>query len=211
MPESKFKVQESNQKMKIYTKVGDAGQTDLWGGGKLERRVAKSHPRVEAIGAVDELNAHLGLCAVCAPPGAQSGQDIPNDALTAQLVTLGARLFELGADVANPRSAGDPAQRLLAPTAESELEGWIDAFEQGLPPLRHFILPGGSERSARLQVARAVCRRTERSLVALAQAGEAVAPENLAFINRLGDWLFVAARVANQTAGAPEVIWRGGR
>ncbi len=188
--------------MKIYTKTGDAGHTDLWGGGKLERRVAKSHPRVEAIGAVDELNTHLGLCAAC-------GRGREKDALNVQLITLGARLFELGADVANPRSAGDPGQRLLCPAAESELEGWIDAWEQTLPPLRHFILPGGSERAARLQVARAVCRRAERCLVALAQASEAVAPENLAFVNRLGDWLFVAARVANQVAGETEVIWQG--
>lgn len=186
--------------MKIYTKQGDAGQTDLWGGGKLGRRVAKSHPRVEAIGAVDEANAHLGLCAACQP----------KDALTAQLITLQIRLFELGADVANLKAAQDPAGCLLAPGAEAELETWIDSWEATLPPLRHFILPGGCERSARLQVARAACRRAERALVALAESGEALPATALVFVNRLSDLLFVMARAANRAAGVGDVEWRGG-
>lgn len=154
---------------------------------------------MEAIGAVDELNAHLGLCAT-------TGE---KDALAAQLITLCAKLFELGADLADTESSTPGAKRLLPAGAEQELEVWIDGWEAVLPPLRHFILPGGSERSARLQVARAVCRRAERSLVTIWEAGDALPPGALAFVNRLGDLLFVMARVANQAAGVGEVEWRG--
>jgi cob(I)alamin adenosyltransferase len=181
-------------RVKIYTRTGDAGETGLLGGA----RVRKSVLRVEAYGEIDELNASLGLAAVClGDPG------------TAALVTRIQRdLFALSARVADVRSGGAAASDKTAFPEEqvTALERAIDAAEEGLPALKTFLLPGGGEAGARLHLARTVCRRAERRLVALA-AQEAVPPVFLAYLNRLSDLLFVLARSANARAGVPEVAW----
>ena len=182
--------------MKVYTRRGDGGETDLFGG----ERVAKYALRVEAYGAVDELNAALGSAA------AQT--DDPE--LLRLLQDLQAQLFALGGCLATP----DPAQRAKSgmpePAADdvSELEELIDGFEGELEPLRRFVLPGGAPLAAALHVARTVCRRAERRCVELAQ-GEPVSASAIAFLNRLSDLLFVLARVANRRAGVADVEWQG--
>jgi cob(I)alamin adenosyltransferase len=178
--------------MKIYTRTGDTGQTSLFGG----TRVGKDNPRVQAYGDVDELNANLGLARACA-----------NDAeLDADLIQLQRDLFALGAQLADPSAtvATRVAKALIQDTDVTRLEQMIDKFEAELIPLRNFILAGGTSCGATLHVARAVCRRAERSMVALEPA---VDPVLLRYINRLSDLLFVLARTVNQRAGAAEAIW----
>jgi len=182
--------------VKVYTRRGDGGQTDLFGG----ERVAKDALRVEAYGAVDEVNAALGTAAAAA-------QDTELRALIHRLQAL---LFALGGVLATP----DPAHRTKsgmpepAPSDVDELERQIDAFEGELPPLRRFVLPGGTACAAALHVARTTCRRAERRCVELAR-GEDVAPSAIAVLNRLSDLLFVMARVANRRAGVADVEWEG--
>ena len=182
--------------MKIYTRTGDDGTTGLIGG----RRVSKADPRLDCYGTVDELNAAVGLAAVA------TGKD-----LAAQLRDVQNDLFVLGSHLAAPTD--DPkAAASLPPLDESiihRLEREIDAAEMNLPPLRQFILPGGSEPSARLHLARTVCRRAERLVVALATE-VAIPPVTLRYLNRLSDWLFVMARRANREAGVEDVPWLHG-
>jgi len=184
--------------VKIYTRTGDSGQTGLFGG----ERVSKADPRVEAYGTVDELNTLLGLVRAKLPAGA----------LSDLLADVQGTLFEVGAELATAR-VEDPklASRVPRVSASSVqvLEGWIDRLAADLPPLRGFVLPGGSEAGALFHVARAVCRRAERRVVALAERA-AVNPEILRFLNRLGDLLFVAARWVNLAAGTAEAPWRAG-
>jgi cob(I)alamin adenosyltransferase len=180
--------------VRIYTRTGDAGETGLLGG----QRVRKSALRVEAYGELDELNACLGLAATASA-----------DAGTAQLLTQVQRhLFALGARVADVRKTGvAAAEKTAFPDAHvATLERAIDLAEEALPPLKVFVIPGGSEAGARLHLARTVCRRAERRLVALA-AQEDVPPVFLAYLNRLSDLLFVLARAANHRAGFPEIPW----
>lgn len=186
--------------MKIYTKTGDAGETGLFGG----PRVPKDDARVEAYGAVDELNAALGAArARCADPD-----------LGALLGAAQDHLFTIGAQLATPPAAVKARAVLAAvePAWTAALEAAIDRLEVELPPLRHFILPGGAPLAADLHVARAVSRRAERRAVSLHRQ-EPLAPELLAYLNRLSDFLFVAARAANRRAGVEEVAWdpRGDR
>jgi len=177
--------------MKIYTKEGDGGETGLYGG----QRVWKDALRVETYGTVDECNALLGAALT-----------LVEDAEAREVVTrIQGELFEVGADLATPLTRGEAAGRLGA-EATARLEAEIDRFEAELPPLRHFILPGGSPGGAALHQARAVCRRAERRLVTLGQA-EAISPEVARYLNRLSDHLFVLARLVNARAGAPETIW----
>jgi cob(I)alamin adenosyltransferase len=179
--------------VKIYTKTGDAGETGLLGG----RRVRKSVPRVEAYGEVDELNACLGL----------AGAALTDSGTTTLLTEIQRHLFALGARVADVRSNHPAADKTVFPEAHvTALERAIDLAEEGLPPLKAFVIPGGSEVGARLHLARTVCRRAERRLVALA-AQEDVPPVFLAYLNRLSDLLFVLARAENHRAGAPEIPW----
>ncbi|MBX2850846.1 MAG: cob(I)yrinic acid a,c-diamide adenosyltransferase [Phycisphaeraceae bacterium] len=177
--------------MKLYTKRGDDGHTDLIGGA----RVSKNHLRVSAYGAVDELNATIGLALA----------DCAIDAINKGLITTQCRLFDLGADLATPNSAKAVSSRLTAEHV-SELESQIDAASEQLEPLRSFILPGGSVLAARLHIARTVCRRAEREVVALAEH-EAVDPTATIYLNRLADLLFALARLANAKAGVPDVPW----
>ena len=200
--------------MKIYTRTGDDGTTGLFGGG----RVSKNAPRIRACGALDELNASIGV-ARAALPG--SGEECPGPAgrptgadadLEALLARIQANLFDVGAELASPPGAKASAH-VRGATREDvrTLEEAIDQFEKELEPLRQFVLPGGSPFAARIHLARSVCRRAEREIVALGESEPVGAPV-LAFMNRLSDLLFVVARAANSRAGRHELKWtaRGG-
>lgn len=180
--------------MKIYTKTGDDGRTGLFGG----QRVSKTHPRVEAYGAVDELNASLGLAAAF----------LEDEELRGAVRRQQSRLFDLGADLATPpdTAAGDWLHRVPSSWVR-ELETEIDALEADLPPLHTFIVPGGHPGAAGLHVARTICRRAERLAVAALEAGEAINEDGVRYLNRLSDWLFVTARAANARAGVPDRSW----
>lgn len=183
--------------MKIYTRTGDEGTTGLFGG----QRVAKTHPRVEAYGALDELNAVLGLAAAWT---------VDAD-LRARLEVVQARLFTLGADLATPADTAASAWiRRVPPEWTSELEAEMDAMDGELGPLASFILPGGTPTAAGLHLARTVCRRAERASVRARASGEPINDHVLAYLNRLGDWLFVAARLANARADVRETPWQTG-
>jgi cob(I)alamin adenosyltransferase len=179
---------------RIYTKTGDAGETGLFGGG----RVVKSHPRVEAYGAVDELNAVLGWVLA----------SVHDDAIRQRLTVIQADLFAIGAHLATQVPEGRTAPKLpeLPAARIATLESWIDGAGAELPELRSFILPGGTPGGAALHVARTVCRRAERRVVELAR-GDDVAPDIVVYLNRLSDLLFVLARLENRRAGEPEQPW----
>ncbi|HSV72363.1 MAG TPA: cob(I)yrinic acid a,c-diamide adenosyltransferase [Chthonomonadales bacterium] len=180
---------------RIYTRTGDDGSTGLIGG----RRVGKDSPRVEACGAVDELNAHVGRALACHG----------SPALAAMLRAAQDALFRIGAELATPPdAAGIPGTRTASVTAGhvAALERAIDAVAAGLPALRTFILPGGSPLAADLHVARAVCRRAERRCAAL-HARELVGEHVLPYLNRLSDLLFVLARQMNRDAGVEDTPW----
>ena len=178
--------------MKIYTRGGDQGETSLFGG----RRVAKDHVRIESYGQVDELNALLGVALL----------HVDHPQLQERLRRIQSELFTLGADLATPLDvASDYVVRMdQAPVARLEQE--IDQAEAELPPLRHFILPGGGAGAAHLHLARTVCRRAERATARLA-GQEPVNPAALVYLNRLSDWLFVMARLVNHREGQAETPW----
>lgn len=181
--------------MKIYTRTGDEGETGLFGGG----RVPKQHLRIHAYGEVDELNCLLAWCA-----------DEATMQFQIRLRREMRHLFALGAHLATPPEAGKRARGQLPewrPELVKTLESEIDQWDAELPPLKNFILPGGTELSARLHLARAICRRVERTLCAL-HADEPVEPALRAYVNRLSDWLFVHARAANYKSGVDDVIWK---
>lgn len=181
--------------LRIYTRTGDAGDTGLFGGG----RVPKDAVRVDAYGEVDELNAALGLAAAISP----------EPRIDDMLAPIQRDLFSIGAILATPdrdRMRDQLAKARLDDTRVAELEGAIDAAEESLPPLRAFVLPGGSPKAAALHVARTVCRRAERRVVQLAREEE-IPGDVIVYLNRLSDLLFVLARLANERDGAPEVTW----
>ena len=182
------------KKSKLYTRLGDRGETSLFGGG----RVPKDHLRVDAYGQLDELSAALGLLIVA----------LPADALRHQLQQVQNELFDLGAELATP-----PESRLqykLPPGVEESdwrrLEKLLDEYDAQVPPLRAFVLPGGHETAAREHLARTVCRRAERAVVRLAHEEE-VRDDVITYLNRLSDFLFVVARLLNVRAGVPEIEW----
>jgi cob(I)alamin adenosyltransferase len=183
--------------VKVYTRRGDAGETDLFGG----ERVAKDHQRVEAYGAVDELNAALGVAGA-----ASASPDV-----SALVETLQARLFDLGAQLATPDAARRAKTGLSGPgdADVEDLERRIDTLEAELAPLRRFVLPGGSAGAAAFHLARTVCRRAERRVVALGRS-EPLEPAAIRYLNRLSDLLFVLARVENRRAGRGDVEWTQG-
>jgi cob(I)alamin adenosyltransferase len=178
---------------RIYTRGGDRGETSLGDGS----RVPKLDCRIGAFGAVDELNSQIGLALAADLPGS----------IRPVLERVQQTLFDVGADLSVPFGVTD---RLRVTQARvEELEVRCDELNADLPPLKSFVLPGGSEASARLHVARAVCRRAERE--ALAAAGEHdVNPLVLVYLNRLSDLLFIAARAANAAAGRDEALWTPG-
>lgn len=182
--------------MKIYTRTGDAGETALFGGG----RVSKDHPRVAAYGTVDELNAVVGWAAVT----------VRDPEIRGRLARIQHDLFAVGADLsAPPREDGGrhphvppfPSERI------GDMERWMDVADEELPALREFVLPGGTPGAAALHVARTVCRRAERAVVRLATL-EAVEDDLVPFLNRLSDLCFTFARLENARAGVPDVTWR---
>ncbi len=178
---------------RIYTRTGDAGKTALRGG----KRVSKSDPRVEAYGTVDETASALGVAAAAMARGTGN----PGwDELIAIVTGLQRDLFMVGARLAAPDGSGGEVP------AAADLESVIDRFSAGLPPFRRFILPGGGPAGAALHLARTICRRAERRVVALSEA-EQVDPDLLAYLNRLSDLLFVLARVANSLEGTAETEW----
>jgi cob(I)alamin adenosyltransferase len=175
--------------MKVYTKTGDAGVTSLYSGG----RVGKDHPRIEAYGTVDELNSLLGLLAA---------EDLPAG-MAEQLAQVQAVLFEIGASLADPEAKLDATP----PSWSADpLERWIDAMDVGLEELRAFILPGGTRPAAVAHLARTVCRRAERRVLAVDSVAEGIIP----YLNRLSDALFVAARAINARQGVADPEWRRG-
>ena len=180
--------------MKIYTRTGDAGGTALFGG----TRVSKADSRVAAYGDVDELNACLGAV--------RAQSELAGD-IAGLLEQLQKDLFAIGARLADPgeKIAERVTKAAVTDADIQRLEDWIDRFEAELPPLRRFILPGGNRAGALLHLSRTVCRRAERSIVALGT--EHVEAHLLAYVNRLSDLLFVLARVVNHRAGQPEVEW----
>lgn len=189
--------------MKIYTRTGDEGETGLFGGG----RVPKDDTRVEAYGAVDELNAMLGHAAI------QMAVELQAE-LAAAIRRVQADLFTLGAHLATPSAneggrAGEHIPPLPAERVE-EMERWMDDAEEELPPLRVFILPGGTEAAARLHLARTVCRRAERRVISLARR-EKIDATAIRYLNRLSDLLFVLARLVNHRAGVEDVAWEPNR
>lgn len=176
--------------MKIYTKTGDAGETGLFGG----PRVRKDHARIDAFGTVDELNSHLGLV-----------RTLPKSAPLDELLRrIQCELFDLGAELATP---GDAAERIGMQHVEA-LESSIDHYDALLEPLKCFILPTGTPLAAAIHVARTVCRRAERRVVALAAQLDTVIPSNaIEYLNRLGDLLFVLARFANKQENVADDPW----
>jgi cob(I)alamin adenosyltransferase len=179
--------------MKIYTKTGDSGETSLFD----NTRVSKADARVDAYGEVDELNACLGAARA-------AGVD---DEIAALIELLQKDLFALGARLADPSARIAPRVEKVAigDAAVQRLEHVIDRLEDTLPPLRRFVLPGGSSAGALLHLARTVCRRAERRVIAL--GGDAVDPVLIIYLNRLSDLLFVMARAVNHRSGVPETEW----
>jgi len=175
---------------KIYTRTGDAGTTGLADGS----RVPKDAPRIEAIGAVDELNSALGL--LLAEP-------LP-EAVRACLAGAQHDLFDVGGELAVPGHA------IVGKAHVERLERELDSFNAQLPPLRDFVLPGGTRAAALAHSARTTCRRAERRLVTLSRKQE-LAPALLAYVNRLSDLLFVVARELNRAAGQADVLWQQGK
>lgn len=194
---------------RIYTRTGDDGSTMLGDGS----RVAKNSARVEAYGDLDELNSFLGVAIVLAKKGG----------LKSQLQAIQNTLFDVSSDLCVPmppkgdggkqagggRLARQKNHPRLPASRATELELWIDGYNEHLKPLDSFILPGGSDLAAALHVARCVCRRAERRVLTLAQK-ETINPEVLKYVNRLSDYLFVVARVANRN-GKTDVKWRPGK
>jgi cob(I)alamin adenosyltransferase len=181
--------------VKIYTKTGDRGETGLLGG---PPRVRKDDPRVAAYGEVDELNAAIGAVRA----------RVEDPEIEAQLARVQDELLCVGAQLATPQGARSrSAVPPVDPRWTERLETAIDAWEKELPPLSRFVLPGGTRTAAALHLARCTCRRAERQVVALDAGSGEVEPALLAYLNRLSDFLFVAARIGNHRAGRPEVTW----
>jgi len=186
--------------MKIYTRTGDKGETGLFGG----QRVPKDSERVEAYGDVDELNAVLGSAVVYLE------MDGVNEVVPG-LREIQADLFTLGARLATPAPEDGGRENRHIPTLPAgriaSMERWIDAMDDELEPLKNFILPGGTRAAAALHLARTVCRRAERRVVALARHAH-IDAEIVTYLNRLSDLLFTLARLANRRAGVPDVAWQ---
>lgn len=181
------------ERPRLYTKTGDAGETGLFDG----TRVSKADPRVDAYGEVDELNAMLGVVRT----------QEPGERVDAMLDRIQRDLFAVGAALADPRHriAARVVKAALGDDDVARLEGWIDELDAEVPPLRRFILAGGSVPGATLHLARTVCRRAERRIIAL--GADTTDTATLVYVNRLSDLLFAMARAVNHRRGVPEVEW----
>lgn len=191
--------------MKIYTKIGDRGTTLLADG----QTVSKTSLRVEAYGVVDELNAHLGLLRDLLEPHEIGHQRIRH--LVSGTLTIQRELFDIGSRLANFQSkdlAAQEAWRERLITAVQRLESEMDDHATWLPPLTHFVLPGGHLGNSTAHVARTVCRRAERTVLEL-DAHESLEPQLKVYLNRLSDWLFIASRVVSYSFKAREILWTG--
>lgn len=196
---------------KIYTKTGDKGETGLFGGA----RVPKSHIRVEAYGTVDELNSYIGLLSDLMPPPRAveaNTQDSPTAHRKKEVLKeIQDRLFTIGSVLAS-----DPTKNMMTPDVKMEdiqrLENEIDVMDAELPPLKNFILPGGHSTVSFCNIARTVCRRAERLIIALdtleKQEGREIEPLVIQYINRLSDYLFVLGRKIAKDLGVDEIIWK---
>lgn len=184
---------------KIYTRTGDGGDTGLGDGS----RVPKTHPRVDAMGCADELNSVIGLLVESLKSELKS--ETPDELREIAAFLRGAqhRIFDVGGEISIPGYA------IITNDHVTAVEKALDALNERLPPLDNFILPGGSQPIAQCHHARAVCRRAERALAALAES-ESINPAGLAFLNRLSDYLFVAARSCARVTGVEEVLWEQG-
>jgi cob(I)alamin adenosyltransferase len=179
--------------LRIYTRSGDKGETTLFGG----KRVPKDETRVEAYGTVDELNSHLGFCLL----------SMKNQSSVNLIDRIQRDLFAIGAMLASPDKSQLDEKSKLTESSVDYLERNIDNIEKQLQPIQAFILPGGSEPAARFHVARAVCRRAERKVVALLRKEE-VDPVIVKYLNRLSSLLFVLARYENKLAGETDTFWK---
>lgn len=179
--------------MKIYTKTGDDGSTSLFGG----TRVQKNNIRINAYGTIDELNSVIGI--------AVSG-DI-NDEIKFELENIQNVLFQIGSELASPENVKSNIIKRTSEEDVKNLETLIDKFDEKLPPLKNFILPGGNNSAAQLHFARTVCRRAERIIVELKEF-ELVSKNVLIYVNRLSDLLFVLARYQNLSRSTAEIIWK---
>jgi cob(I)alamin adenosyltransferase len=179
-----------NRLTKIYTRTGDNGTTGLGDGSRID----KDDPRIEAIGAIDELNSVLGLLL---------SQELPQN-IRERLSPIQHRLFDIGGELCLP---GKPVHRALSSEDIEALEAALEQLNADLPPLREFILPGGCPAAAIGHLARTVCRRAERRLVRLAKTTE-LDPAAVTYLNRLSDLLFVVARQLNRLAGRTDVYWQ---
>lgn len=184
--------------MKLYTRTGDDGKTALFSGD----RVGKDHPRIEAYGTVDELNACLGLSLAAVTTEDEVAVDLRKD-----LAKIQSRCFDLGADLATPEGArnADKVGRFVDDDVQL-MESLIDRYTAAAPNITCFVLPGGTEVAARLHLARTVCRRAERLMVHLSHS-EPVTPQAVRWINRLSDLLFAMSRAANHSSGVSDVPW----
>lgn len=184
--------------MKVYTKTGDKGTTSLYGGIK----VSKNHIRIDAYGTVDELNSAIGLI---------RSAEI-REIYIEQLIEIQKNLFHLGAELATPKekmylaNGKSRLPKLITEPDILQLEKWIDKMEEELPPLMHFILPGGNSTASHAHLSRCICRRAERITVALSEIEE-IREDVLKYLNRLSDYLFVLARKIVQDAGYEEIKW----
>jgi cob(I)alamin adenosyltransferase len=186
---------------KVYTRTGDAGETRLVGGSK----VPKDDPRVEAYGTVDELNSLLGV--VRAELQRSSAAEVERGELDAQLAIIQSELFDLGTILATPPKDRWEGMTAIQLEDITRLEAELDAMNDVVPALEEFILPGGGACSSQLHLARTVCRRAERRSLGVA-AGDDDAANALAYLNRLSDWLFVAARWHSRLCDEPEAFWK---
>ncbi len=197
------------KRARIYTRTGDRGETGLVGGD----RVPKDSPRIEAFGDLDELSCAVGVtlaelqaAASAAPPGARSEAAAGLTAIADELVHVQRTLFEFGASLATPASARKDTTPAPGADDVTRLERAIDRWSELIPPLQHFIFPGGARPGALLHLTRAVCRRAERDVLRLHRESSVGATE-LVYLNRLSDFLFVAARYANWLMGVEETRW----
>ena len=172
---------------KIYTRTGDQGTTGLADGS----RVDKDDARVEAMGAVDELNSAIGVMLT----------ETISESVRECLLSIQHTLFDLGGELSIP------GHRMISPAKVEQLEQLLDEYNAELEPLKEFILPGGVPAAAQCHVARGICRRAERRLVTLAKLSDDVSPVSRQFMNRLSDLLFVLARALNRAADQPDVLW----